>query len=96
MSSIFGKKILHPQLNLPYGEYIIIAEQEAAGGIWCPRFDLCTMRLLRKLTDDGLAMIFQARRTRFDVDADPRAFVQVVWLKKPALPPLGKINLTAI
>jgi hypothetical protein len=77
-------KPLHPQLNLPYGEWIVISEQESAGAIWYNRFDPSTMHLINELAEKRLVWVFHRRKIRVDPKADPRCFERVMWIVRPA------------
>ncbi len=72
----------HPELNLPYGKWIVIGSQSMTGALWFSKFDVPTMRAIDALVKAQQAWVMQRRV--FDAGRPTPGFEQMLWLQTTA------------
>ncbi len=72
---------LHPELNLPYGKWIVIGRQSFTGALWFDEFDLPTMNAIDAIVKAQQGWVMQRRV--HEAGKPTVSFQRVLWLQTP-------------
>lgn len=69
-------KPIHPDIQMPYGEWFVISSQVASGALWRLALPIEKIMMINELHDRGKAWVMLRK-------GKDGAYERVAWLKRP-------------